>query len=359
MRAPVLCALGVLLVLGQGVPALGEDGAWDEEEAEESDEAGDGPDDAPPPAAEALAPYGDWVDYASYGRVWRPVVAVGWRPYLYGHWAWSAYGWTWVSLEPWGCTFHYGRWAFVPVGWVWVPGTVWGPAWVDWTWGDGFVGWAPLAPAVTHVTVVDRYVFVRERDFSHRQLPRVAVDHRHVPTHVVHGWPHRRVGGPSHDHIVRVADEPVRRWQGHPRRAGGRSHGDQQPGETFARRTPHDQQGGRFARPMPPDGGGHGWKRSGPHRRIDHGDGWRHVRKSPRVSETPAPPPTPALHVAHPIAPPAAATSRRQHVDAAPPSVAHPRGGGHGRMRVMPEQHAGKAPRLDAHREGHGRHHVR
>ncbi len=54
---------------------------------------------AAPPAVESeLREYGEWVDVETYGRVWRPRVAVGWSPYVYGRWAWiSPYGWTWVS----------------------------------------------------------------------------------------------------------------------------------------------------------------------------------------------------------------------------------------------------------------------
>ena len=75
-----------------------------------------------------LAAYGEWVDVGSYGWAWRPFrVAAGWRPYLYGHWAWTDEGWLWVSDEPYGwATYHYGRWAFEPGwGWVWVPGHEW------------------------------------------------------------------------------------------------------------------------------------------------------------------------------------------------------------------------------------------
>ncbi len=96
-----------------------------------------------------LAPYGDWVDTDRYGLCWAPRVSEqDWRPYYYGHWVYSDYGWTWVSDEEWGWgPYHYGRWAFDPAyGWVWVPGSEWAPAWVAWRWGDGYAGWAPLPP---------------------------------------------------------------------------------------------------------------------------------------------------------------------------------------------------------------------
>ncbi len=98
---------------------------------------------------DSLAPYGDWVDTGRYGLCWTPrLVQHDWRPYYYGHWVYTDYGWTWVSDEEWGwAPYHYGRWAFDPAyGWVWVPGSVWAPAWVAWRWGDGYAGWAPLPP---------------------------------------------------------------------------------------------------------------------------------------------------------------------------------------------------------------------
>jgi len=98
-----------------------------------------------------LAPYGYWVNRPSYGWAFVPRhIRHGWRPYSYGRWAYTDYGWTWVSSEPFGwATYHYGRWALDPdYGWEWVPGTDWGPAWVSWQEGDGYCGWAPLPPAV-------------------------------------------------------------------------------------------------------------------------------------------------------------------------------------------------------------------
>ena len=97
-----------------------------------------------------LAPYGQWVNASPYGWVWTPYDApLGWRPYSDGYWAYTDYGWSWVSYEPYGwATYHYGRWAFDPnYGWLWVPDTVWAPAWVAWQAGDGWIGWAPLPPS--------------------------------------------------------------------------------------------------------------------------------------------------------------------------------------------------------------------
>src|SRR5262245_59272719 len=76
-----------------------------------------------------LSPYGDWIDYADYGYVWRPHHRHGWRPYSEGHWVWTDdYGWLWVSDEDFGwATYHYGRWVEDDEeGWLWVPGTEWG-----------------------------------------------------------------------------------------------------------------------------------------------------------------------------------------------------------------------------------------
>src|SRR5437588_4738638 len=98
-----------------------------------------------------LAPYGYWVDRPSYGWVWVPRhVRHGWRPYSYGRWVYTDYGWTWVSTEPYGwATYHYGRWYDdLDYGWGWLPGTDWGPGWVDWREGDGYLGWAALPPSV-------------------------------------------------------------------------------------------------------------------------------------------------------------------------------------------------------------------
>ena len=107
-----------------------------------------------------LAPYGDWVMVSGYGRVWRPRVAVGWRPYYYGRWEWTNEGWLWVSDEPYGwAVYHYGRWAHDPYyGWIWVPGYEWAPAWVSWRYSGDAVGWAPLAPGLS--VYVTTYPFV-------------------------------------------------------------------------------------------------------------------------------------------------------------------------------------------------------
>ena len=96
---------------------------------------------------------GNWIDVEGYGYGWQPDAAVSdpnWRPYSDGYWAYTDYGWTWISYEDFGwATYHYGRWANLgDYGWVWFPGTDldWGPAWVSWRTGGDYIGWAPLPP---------------------------------------------------------------------------------------------------------------------------------------------------------------------------------------------------------------------
>ncbi len=104
----------------------------------------------------SLSRHGEWFD-SHWGLAWRPIrVAHGWRPYLYGRWAWTDYGWYWISFEPFGwATFHYGRWHYDDYyGWIWIPDNVWGPAWVEWRYDDDYIGWAPLSPyASFHVSI--------------------------------------------------------------------------------------------------------------------------------------------------------------------------------------------------------------
>jgi hypothetical protein len=98
-----------------------------------------------------LARYGEWVE-SDWGYSWRPLhVRHGWRPYLHGRWAWTDYGWYWVSNEPFGwATYHYGRWQYDDYyGWIWIPDNEWGPAWVEWRYDDDYIGWAPLPPIAT------------------------------------------------------------------------------------------------------------------------------------------------------------------------------------------------------------------
>ncbi|MFH0991016.1 MAG: DUF6600 domain-containing protein [bacterium] len=97
----------------------------------------------------ALASHGEWLEIRAGFHVWRPHRTQSqWRPYLYGRWAWTDYGWYWVSSEPYGwAVYHYGRWYYDDYyGWIWIPDEVWGPAWVEWRYNDDYIGWAPLPP---------------------------------------------------------------------------------------------------------------------------------------------------------------------------------------------------------------------
>jgi hypothetical protein len=100
-----------------------------------------------------LASYGQWLDDPRWGRVWRPNIRRGFRPYRQGRWVVTTeYGTVWVSDYPWGdIPFHYGRWFYDSKrGWLWVPGYVWGPAWVIWRAGEGKIGWMPMPPWIDY-----------------------------------------------------------------------------------------------------------------------------------------------------------------------------------------------------------------
>jgi len=138
-----------------------------------------------------LSPYGHWVNRPRLGWGWAPGrVRSGWRPYSVGHWAYSDYGWTWVSAEPWGwATYHYGRWDSDPeLGWTWTPGSDWAPAWVSWQQGGDYIGWAPLPSAIGWTAggafggvdlgvaiAPSQYCFVGGRNFLAANIALVAV----------------------------------------------------------------------------------------------------------------------------------------------------------------------------------------
>jgi len=96
----------------------------------------------PPPDQEfyELNEHGEWIDIYPHGLVWRPYVTTDWRPYIYGHWVWSEWGWTWVSYEPFGwAVYHYGYWRYSPAwGWIWIPGYDWAPVLVQWVWFEDY-----------------------------------------------------------------------------------------------------------------------------------------------------------------------------------------------------------------------------
>jgi hypothetical protein len=124
-----------------------------------------------------LTPCGTWIEVGSYGRCWRPTgVAIGWRPYCYGHWVGTDCGWYWASDEPWAwACYHYGYWVYDPQdGWLWVPGVEWAPAWVSWRFGGGYCGWAPLGPPGV-VVALPSFVFVESAHFSDPVRPSTVI----------------------------------------------------------------------------------------------------------------------------------------------------------------------------------------
>ena len=131
----------------------------------------------------SLKPYGRWMNNSTYGQVWisndRNFV-----PYSTGgHWAYTNYGWTWVSDYDWGwAPFHYGRWNYnTNYGWYWVPGYEWAPAWVAWRGGGDYYGWAPLSPGLNvnvnfNTIPANWWVFA-----PHRYITSPAISRYYVP----------------------------------------------------------------------------------------------------------------------------------------------------------------------------------
>jgi len=105
--------------------------------------------------ASDLDAYGRWVVVDSYGPAWVPnYMDADWSPYSVGRWWYRpAWGWTWVSYEPWGwLPYHYGRWYHHrSFGWCWLPGVsfgfhFWSPGLVRFYQGPSWVSWCPLGP---------------------------------------------------------------------------------------------------------------------------------------------------------------------------------------------------------------------
>ena len=118
-----------------------------------------------------LSPYGNWINDPQYGYVWSPYES-GFHPYRSnGNWAYTSYGWTWVSGYRWGwAPFHYGRWTMDPYyGWLWIPGYEWAPAWVSWRSGGDYYGWAPMGPYGFNVSI-NIWNFVPRRYIYSRRL---------------------------------------------------------------------------------------------------------------------------------------------------------------------------------------------
>jgi hypothetical protein len=208
---------------------------------------------APPPGevkkqvfVERLTPYGQWVNTPEYGQVFVPNsnATPGWRPYYYGHWALTDWGWTWVSDEPYGwATYHYGRWYMGSFGWYWVPGRVWGPAWVSWRWNAGYVAWVPLVPRGGVVWGVSspHWVAVTTVNFT-RPIRSVA-----LPVHATAGVvaQTRPLAGPYARPIRGVYGPPV----SHIAQATGQRLTPVAAGRVVAGAVPHAQSG--YARATP------------------------------------------------------------------------------------------------------------
>src|SRR6266849_1743353 len=78
-----------------------------------------------------LYTYGAFSNCGGYGYGWRPFgVGFGWSPFTDGQWILDpAYGWTWVSYQPWGwAPYHYGGWLFDAScgGWFYSPPLLYG-----------------------------------------------------------------------------------------------------------------------------------------------------------------------------------------------------------------------------------------
>jgi hypothetical protein len=137
-----------------------------------------------------LSPYGQWTRYQNYGYVWIPDAGRNFYPYLTeGRWVMTEFGWTWLSDYIWGwAPFHYGRWDYDSYyGWFWVPGYEWGPSWVIWRRANGYYGWTPMRPGMNiNLSIigtggsrdVERWNFIRERDFTSPDIHRRVIDRR-------------------------------------------------------------------------------------------------------------------------------------------------------------------------------------
>lgn len=177
-----------------------------------------------------LSPYGEWVDYPSYGYVWIPDVDPYFSPYsTSGYWVMTDFGWTWVSDYPWGwATFHYGRWDYNNYyGWFWVPDSEWGPSWVTWRTGNGYYGWTPMRPGISislsfgyDYRDSNRWNFVRERDFGRSDIHRYYVDRNDYNriilnsrvinnTYIDQSRNTTYIYGPSRDDVQRVTGRKI------------------------------------------------------------------------------------------------------------------------------------------------------
>ena len=127
--------------------------------------------------------YGGWYELYPYGWVWRPIVVTGWMPMTNGHWAWTSYGWMWLSYDAFpDVTYHYGFWTYdMALGWVWVPDTIWAPVRCDWYLHDEYISWCPLPPDNVRYRdpwdsdVINPWVTVPARKFKDTQVAQYRV----------------------------------------------------------------------------------------------------------------------------------------------------------------------------------------
>ncbi len=177
---------------------------------------------------EQLAPYGDWIWTPEHNWVWRPNDAgENWRPFTFGRWIYTDYGWTCSSYFPWGwAAFHYGSWTFLDhLGWAWVPGTVWYPARVMWRYSDVYVGWAPIMPGYSlwfgwayFPVYYSHWVFIHwdhfchhhpHRHYIHRDDTRDVFRHTYFPRKCRDQVDSNCRRGPSKRKVVKHSKKPV------------------------------------------------------------------------------------------------------------------------------------------------------
>jgi len=183
-----------------------------------------------------LSPYGQWVQDPTYGYIWIPAnVGPEFAPYgSHGYWAWTDYGWTWVSSFAWGwAPFHYGRWDYESTyGWYWIPDYQWGPAWVEWSQEPGYYGWAPLGPGIGIDVAIGggyhpsmkRWLFMDERHMGDQHIHKYYIPRADNGIHISratilrntyddqarHG---RYISGPSRDEVQKFRGSPVTRFE--------------------------------------------------------------------------------------------------------------------------------------------------
>ncbi len=179
-----------------------------------------------------LSPYGEWVWTSEHGWVWRPFnMKPDWRPYTYGRWVYTDWGWTWSSYFDWGwAPFHYGRWNYMnPFGWIWVPGTKWGPAWVAWRYSDSHIGWTPLLAGYNdlhgwnyypvhynHWSFVTWNLFYDPHPYhhyTHHRHLRHLFHRTHYPRKCRSHWGRSCLRGPSRKMVVHRQGRPVHRMR--------------------------------------------------------------------------------------------------------------------------------------------------